>query len=84
MGSYGLFIKDEVLSYTSQKGDSELYVKIHDSIAVNDCQIGLFKKYKKVLKSNIFMKYSRLAQSGTFCIRLLISVYFVIRDSFHR
>ena len=35
----------------------DLYTEIHGSIAVNSCQIGLFKKDKIVLEDNKLFKY---------------------------
>ena len=46
----------KVLTYTLYKKRCELCTEIHDSIAVKDCQIGLFKKDKILLEDNIFMK----------------------------
>ena len=54
----------KVLTCTSYKEHWELYTEIHGSIAVNDCQIGLFKKDKILLKDIILMKYSK--SSGIF------------------
>ena len=56
----------KVLTYTSYKEHCELYPEIHGSIAVNDCQIGLFKKNKILLEDNILMKYSKASPLGTF------------------
>ena len=37
-------IKMKVLTYTSYKEHCDLYAKIHGSIAVNSCQVGLAQK----------------------------------------
>ena len=55
----------KVFTYTSYKEHWELYTEIHGSIAVNDCQPGLFKKDKILLEDNILMKYSKSSPSGT-------------------
>ena len=46
----------------------DLYTEIHGSIAVNSCQIGLFKKDKIVLEDNKLFKYlySKASSSGVF------------------
>ena len=57
----------KVLTYTSYKEHCELYTEIHGSIAVNSCQIGLFKKDKILLEDNKLFKYSySKATSGVF------------------
>ena len=58
----------KVLTYTSYKEHCDLYIEIHGSIAVNSCQIGLFKKDKILLKDNKLFKYSysRASSSGVF------------------
>ena len=53
----------KVLTYTSY---CKLHTEIHGSIAVNDCQIGLFKKDKILLEDNLLTKYSKSSPSGTF------------------
>ena len=55
-----------VVTYTSNQENCELYTKIYGSIAINDCQIGIFKKEKILLEDNILMKYSKSSPSGTF------------------
>ena len=54
------------MTYTSYKRHCKLYTEIHGSIAVNDWQIGLFKKDKILLGDNILIKYSKSSPSGTF------------------
>ena len=58
----------KVLTYTSYKEHCELYTEIHGSIAVNSCQIGLFKKDKILLEDNKLFKYSysKASSSGVF------------------
>ena len=56
----------KVLTYTSYKEYCELFTEMHGLIAVNDCQIGLFKKDKILLEDNILTKYSKASPSGTF------------------
>ena len=58
----------KVLTYTSYKQHCDLYTKIHSSIAVNSCQIGLFKKDKILLEDNKLFKYSysKASSSGVF------------------
>ena len=48
----------KVLTYTRYKEHCELYTEIHDSMAVNSCHVGLFKKGKILLEDNKFFKYS--------------------------
>ena len=55
----------KVLTYTSYKEHCKLYTEIHGSIAISDCQTGLFKKGKILLEDNILMKYSKSSPSGT-------------------
>ena len=59
-------IKRKVLYYTIYKEHCELYTKVHDLIAVNSCQIELFKKDKIVLRDNTLIEYSKLSASGNF------------------
>ena len=58
----------KALTYTSYKEHGELYTEIHGSIAVNSCQIGLFKKDKILLEENKSFKYSysKALSSGVF------------------
>ena len=58
----------KVLTCTSYKEHCELYTEIHGSIAVNSCQIGLFKKDKILLEDNKLFKYSysKASSSGVF------------------
>ena len=58
----------KVLTYTSYKEHCDLYTKIHGSIAVNSCQIGLFKKDKILLEDSKLFKYSysKASSSGVF------------------
>ena len=56
----------KVLTYTLYKEYCQLYTVIRGSIAVSDCQIGLFKKDKILLEDKIFMKHSKSSLSGTF------------------
>ena len=58
----------KVLTYTSYKEHYNPYTEIHGSIAVNRCQIGLFKKEKILLEDNKLLKYSYLKalSSGIF------------------
>ena len=56
----------KVLTYTSYKEHCELCTEIRGSIAVNDCQIRVFKKDKLLLDNNILMKYSRSSPLDTF------------------
>ena len=50
-------IKRKILDYTIYKEHCKLYTKVHDLIAVNSCQIELFKKDKIGLKQNTLIKY---------------------------
>ena len=54
--------------YTSYEKHYELYTEIHGSIAVNNCQIGLFTKDKILLEDNKLFKYSysKASSSGVF------------------
>ena len=58
----------KVLTYTSYKEHCDLYTEIHGSIAINNCQIGLFKKDKILLEDNKLFKYSysKASSSGVF------------------
>ena len=58
----------KVLTYTSYKKHCELYTGIHGLIAVNSCQIELFKKDKILLEDNKLFKYSysKASSSGVF------------------
>ena len=58
----------KVLTYASYKEHCKLYTEIHGSIAVNSCQIGLFKKDKILLEDNKLFKYSysKASSSGVF------------------
>ena len=58
----------KVLTYTSYKKHCELYTEIHGLIAVNSCQIELFKKDKILLEDNKLFKYSysKASSSGVF------------------
>ena len=58
----------KVLTYTSYNEHCDLYTKIHGSIAVNSCQIGLFKKDKILLDDSKLFKYScsKASSSGVF------------------
>ena len=58
----------KVLTYTSYKEHCDLYTEIHGSIAVNSCQVGLFKKDKMLLEDNKLFKYSysKASSSGVF------------------
>ena len=60
----------KVLTYTSYKEHCELYSEIHGSIAVNCCQIGLFKKDKILLEDNKLFKYSHSKASSSGVISL--------------
>ena len=53
-------IKMKVLTYTFYKEHCDLYIESHGSIAVNSCQIGLFRKGKILLEGNKSFKYSYL------------------------
>ena len=61
-------IKMKVLTYTSYKEHCDLYTQIHGSIAINNCQIGLFKKDKTLLEDTELFKYSysKASSSGVF------------------
>ena len=58
----------KVLTYTSYKEHCDLYTEIHGSVAINSCQIGLFKKDKILLEDNKLFKYSysKASSSGVF------------------
>ena len=58
----------KVLTYTSYKEHYGLYTENHGSIAVNSCQIGLFKKGKILLEGNKLFKYSysKASSSGIY------------------
>ena len=58
----------KVLTYTFYKEHRDLYREVHGSIAVNSCQIGLFKKDKILLEDNTLFKYlySKASSSGIF------------------
>ena len=58
----------KVLTYTSYKKHYELYTQFHGPVAINNCQIGLFKKCKILLEDNKLFKYSysKASSSGVF------------------
>ena len=58
----------KVLAYISYKKHCDLYTEIHGSIAVNSCQVVLFKKDKILLEDNELFKYSysKASSSGVF------------------
>ena len=53
------------MTYTSYKEHCDLYTEYHGSIAINNCQIGLFKKDKILLEDNKLFKYSYLKASSS-------------------
>ena len=63
-------IKLKVLTYTSYKEHYDLYTEIHGSIAVNSCQIGLFKKDKILLEDNKLFRYSYSKASSSSVFKL--------------
>ena len=78
-----------VLTYTSYKEYCDLYTEIHGSVAVNSCQIGLFKKDKILLEDNKLFKYSysKASSLGIFrlddCIEFTISPGTYLIDEFN-
>ena len=54
----------KVLTYTSYKEHCKLCTEIHSSIAVNDCQIGLFKKDKVLLSNIVSLFYKAGSRTG--------------------
>ena len=58
----------KVLTYISYEEHYDLFSKIHSSIAVNSCQIELFKKDRILLEDNKLFKYSnsKASSSGVF------------------
>ena len=80
----------KALTYTSYKEHCELYTEIHGSIAVNSCQIGLFKKDKMLLEDNKFFKYSysKASSSSVFnlgdCIEFTLSSGTYLINQFNR
>ena len=63
----------KVLTYTSYKEHCELYTEIHGSIAVNSCQIGLFKTDKILLEGNKLFEYSYLKASSSGALSQMIT-----------
>ena len=55
----------KVLTYRSYKEHCELYTKIHRSIAVNSCQIGLAQKNIMLLSSISVIFYKAGGRTGT-------------------
>ena len=80
----------KVLTYTSYKEHCELYTEFHSWIAVNSCQIGLFKKDKILLEDNKLFKYSysKASSSGVFklddYIEFTLSSGTYSRDEFNK
>ena len=54
----------KVLTYTPYKEHCELYTEIHGSIAVNDSQIWLFKKYMILLSNAVAIFYKPGSRTG--------------------
>ena len=61
----------KVLTYTSYKEHYELYTEIHESIAVNSCQIGLAQK-DIILISNVSVIFYKVgSRTGVENIRFI-------------
>ena len=76
----------KVLTYTSYKEYCELYVEIHNSIAVNGCQIEFAQKYS-ILLPNVsvifYMASSRIGVENNRFIKFGISAVTYSIDNFN-
>ena len=69
------------LTYTSYKEHCGLYTEIHGSIAINNCQIELFKKDKILLEGNKLFKYLNLKASSSGIFNLDDYIQFTLSSS---
>ena len=70
-----------VLTYTSNREHCDLYTEIHDSMAINNCHIGLFKKDKILLEDNKLFNYSYSKKSSSGVFNLDDYIQFTLSSS---